>query len=214
MHFDLHAVERPILTHFRKKRLRFLYRSFGLSESVKVLDLGGTLFFWELARELGFTIPKVTIINLDKPRQPLPSYATWIVADALKLSFPNNYFDIVFCNSLIEHLGTWESQKELALEIQRLAPRYFVQTPNRHFFFEPHFLTPFVHWFPRSVRVKMMRNFTVWGLLTRPSQAQCQTTVNEICLLDPKDMRHLFSQGEIHVERCMGMPKSVIAVKA
>src|SRR5579864_2052742 len=88
MHIDLHAIERPFLTHFRKKRLDFLYRSLALDDSSKVLDLGGTLFFWELAREQGFATPKVTIVNLDKPRQPVPSYAEWIVADALKLSFP------------------------------------------------------------------------------------------------------------------------------
>lgn len=214
MPIDLHAVERPLLAYFRKQRLESLYGLLRLNSSSKVLDLGGTLFFWELARERGFALPKITIVNLDKPRQPVPSYAEWIVADATKLSFPDHYFDVVFCNSLIEHLGTRESQKRLATEIQRLAPRYFVQTPNRHFFLEPHLLTPFVHWLPATLRAKMIRNFTLWGLLTRPSHAQCESLVNEICLLDPKEMRDLFSNGEIHVEKFIGMPKSVIAIKA
>lgn len=214
MHIDLHSLERPLLAYFRKKRLKSLYAFIRLNSSSKVLDLGGNLFFWELARELGFVLPKVTIVNLDKPRQAVPSYAEWIVADAMKLSFPDNHFDVVFCNSLIEHLGTRESQKRLATEIQRVAPRYFVQTPNRHFFLEPHLLTPFVHWLPATLRGKMIRNFTLWGLLMRPSRAQCQSLINEIRLLDPEEMRDLFSESQIHVEKFAGMPKSVIAIKA
>jgi Methyltransferase domain len=213
MHIDLHAIERPVLTHFRKKRLDFLYRTLALTTSSRVIDLGGTLFFWELAREQGYATPKITIVNLDKPRQSVPSYAEWIVADALNLPFTTNHFDFVFSNSLIEHLGTRELQNRLATEIQRLAPRYFVQTPDRRFFLEPHLLTPFVHWLPPPLRGRMIRNFTVWGLITRPSRAQCQSLQNEICLLDPEEMGRLFPQGEIHVEKFLGMPKSVIAIK-
>ena len=210
---DLHALEAPFLKYFRTKRLSLLYRSMPISNSSRVLDLGGSLFFWELAHQQGLPVPKITIVNWDKPRTPVPPYAEWIVADALQLTFPDHEFDIVFCNSLIEHLGTRESQEKLAKQIQRLAPRYFVQTPHRRFPFEPHLLTPFVHWFPASLRKKMIRNFTVWGLLARPSHAQCEMLVNEISLLDTRTMASLFSGGEIHVESFMGMPKSVIAIR-
>jgi hypothetical protein len=136
------------------------------------------------------------------------------VADALQLSFGYHEFDVVFCNSLIEHLYNRESQQRLAQEIERLAPRYFVQTPDRRFFFEPHLLTPFVHWFPVSVRKKLIRNFTIWGLLARPSMAQCETFVREVCLLDAEEMASLFPRAKIHVERFIGMPKSIIAMKS
>lgn len=210
---NLHELEAPILRHFRKKRLDLLYRSMRIDSSSRVLDLGGGTFFWDLAREEGLPVPKVTIVNLDKPRTTVPDYAEWIVADVLQLNLQDFQFDVVFCNSLIEHLGNRESQKKLADAIQQLADRYFVQTPDRRFFFEPHLLTPFVHWLPATLRKNMIRNFTVWGLLVRPSRAQCQALANEICLLDAAEMSALFPSGEVHVEKFMGLPKSVIAIR-
>lgn len=210
---DLHALERPILAHFRMKRLALFYRSMRVISSSRLLDLGGSLFFWQLAEEQGLPIPKITIVNLAKPRTSLPPYVEWIVADALQLQFRDNEFDFVFCNSLIEHLHNRDAQQALAHEIERLAPRYFVQTPDRRFFFEPHLLTPFVHWLPVKIRKKMIRNFTFWGLLQRPSVAQCERFISEVCLLNAREMTGLFPRSEIHVEKFAGMPKSIIAMK-
>ena len=36
---------------------------------------------------------------------------------------------------------------------------------------EPHVLTPFIHWLPRKLQARLLRNFTVWGLMTRPDAA-------------------------------------------
>src|SRR5712692_8657991 len=104
---DLHDLERPVLKYFRSRRVSLFYGLFAITSSVRILDLGGTLFFWELARQCNFPAAKVTIVNLNKPRNAVPDYAEWLIGDALKLDFPDNCFDIVFSNSLIEHLGSW-----------------------------------------------------------------------------------------------------------
>lgn len=208
---DLHSLERPFLQYFRSKRLALFYDLFAVTKSLKVLDLGGTLFFWELARRYGLPVPRVTIVNLDKPRSPVPEYAEWLVGDALRLEFPDNHFDLVFSNSLIEHLGSWLMQERFASEVRRLAPRYFVQTPSRDFLLEPHFLTPCVHWLPKNVRRRAIRNFTIWGLLTRPSPEKCEALVEEISLLSKSDMARLFPESEVRIERLIGMPKSIVA---
>jgi 2-polyprenyl-3-methyl-5-hydroxy-6-metoxy-1,4-benzoquinol methylase len=57
-------------------------------------------------------------------------------------------FDIVFSNSVIEHVGDAESQQQFAHEIARVGRAYWVQTPNRRFPVEPHLLTPFLHFLP------------------------------------------------------------------
>ena len=213
LRLDIHEFERPFLEYFRSKRVKLFYDTFDISSHTRVLDLGGTDFFWELARRLGFPTPKVTIVNIDKPRTTLSEYIEWRIANALQIDLPDNSFDIVFCNSLIEHLSSWEQQSALAHEARRLAPRHFVQTPSRRFPIEPHFLTPAVHWLPKGTRARMIRNFTVWGVITRPSSGRCHDLVEEIRLLGSEEMVRLFPSSELRVEKFLGFQKSLIALQ-
>jgi hypothetical protein len=64
---------------------------------------------------------------------------------------------------MIEHLYTSENQAQAAREAMRVGKKLWIQTPNRWFPIEPHFLTPFVHWLPEEARKRLVRNFTVWG---------------------------------------------------
>ena len=65
------------------------------------------------------------------------------VGDAVDMpGISDGAFDVVFSNSVIEHVETYENQRRMAAEIRRVGRRYFVQTPNRHFPLEPHFLVP------------------------------------------------------------------------
>ena len=52
-------------------------------------------------------------------------------------------YDIVHSNSVIEHLYNFENQKKMASEIIRVGQKYIVQTPNKYFFLEPHYLASF-----------------------------------------------------------------------
>ena len=40
------------------------YRLFEISEDTRVLDLGGTLYWWKLAEELGLPAPRVTTTRM------------------------------------------------------------------------------------------------------------------------------------------------------
>jgi SAM-dependent methyltransferase len=204
----------PFQKFFRPRRLRMFYRLLNVTESTRVLDIGGGAFFWDLALSEGLPLPQVTVLNIRPAGDQSRSFLSWIVADACASQLPDNSFDLVFSNSLVEHLSDFRTQKLFADEVRRLAPRYFVQTPDRLCPVEPHFVTPFIHWLPRRVRRRMIRNFTVWGLGARPSQSYCDQLIEEVALLSKREMKQLFPDATVLSERFAGLPKSLIAVKA
>jgi hypothetical protein len=65
----------------------------------------------------------------------------------LTCSFETKSFDIVFSNSLIEHLPR-ELQQAFAAECQRVGRHFYIQTPNKWFPVELHILLPIIHWLP------------------------------------------------------------------
>lgn len=207
---NIHSLYRPFQRYFRTRRMQQFYRLFGLTEETRVLDVGGTLFNWTL---LPFR-PRLTIVNISLPSLPGNNDRTaWIIADGRHLPFGDGTFEIVYSNSVIEHLGDLENQRAFANEIRRVGKCYYVQTPNRWFPVEPHLITPFIHFFPRSVQRRLLRNFTVWGLVTRPTDQQCDQFLREVRLLDKAELRELFPDAEILYERVLGLVKSLIAFR-
>jgi hypothetical protein len=204
----------PFQKVFRPRRLRLFYRLFRPNTHTRVLDLGGGAFFWDLAVSEGFVLPEITVVNLRPAGDQERTWLNWIVGDACSTDFADNSFDIVFSNSLIEHLGNWEMQRKFALEVGRLAPRYFVQTPDKLCPIEPHFVTPFIHWLPKEIRRRLIRNWTVWGLMARPSSSYCHDICDEIALVSRREMQVLFPGATIRCERMAGIPKSLLAVRA
>ena len=136
-----------------------------------------------------------------------------MLGDGRALPFDNKSFDIVVSNSVIEHLGEWQQQRIFAEEIRRVGRSYWVQTPNRGFFIEPHFLAPLIHFLPKKYRKKLARYFTVWGLTIRPTPKQVDELVEEISLLNKPEVQELFPDAKIITEKWCGMTKSIIACK-
>jgi hypothetical protein len=210
---NIHDLYRPFHKHFRAKRMRRFWRRFGLTPDTRVLDVGGYAFNWTLLP----TFPRLTLLNLSLPTETHLSGCrqrhTWVVADGQHLPFKDKAFDIVYSNSVIEHLGDTMSQQAFAREIRRVGVCYYVQTPNRRFPVEPHLLVPLVHYLPRSLQKRLLRNFTVWGLMTRPSSQEVERFLQEVRLLDEREMQRLFPGAQIWHEHVLGLTKSPIAVK-
>lgn len=193
---------------FRTRRMHKFQKLFGLVPENRVLDVGGTPFNWSLLSER----PKLTILNLSFPRKREKTI-WWIVADGRYLPFKDKVFDIVFSNSVIEHLGNFDKQHLFSNECCRVGRGYYIQTPNKWFPIEPHMITPFIHWLRPSLKKKLLRNFTVWGLVTRPTRQKCDELMQEIRLLNKQEMRRIFPEAEIWHEHFLGFTKSLIAVK-
>ena len=193
---------------FRKQRMRFFYRCFGIQPATSVLDIGGREFNWRLMPFM----PRVKILNLSI-QGTHSGKIEWIIGDARKLPFPDQSFDVVYSNSVIEHLGSFQDQQRFAAECQRVGRSYFVQTPNRHFPVEPHLLTPFVHWLPKKWQASLLRNFTVWGWITRPDLAARARFLDTTRMLTRAEFQSLFPEAEIRSEHFLGLTKCFVAIK-
>jgi len=89
-------VWRPILKVTRRKRMRHFARWACLTPTTTVLDVGGTGGVWDLVP----VMPDVTLLNLT----PSATSLRQIVADGMRMPFADDAFDVVFSNSVIEHV--------------------------------------------------------------------------------------------------------------
>lgn len=134
-----------------------------------------------------------------------------IAGDATDLSqFTEKSFDLVFSNSVIEHLYTWENQVKMAKETIRVGKKYFVQTPNRHFFMEAHYSLPLVQYLPKNL-TKYILTKTKLSRGNKWDPKDAQQYLDEIRLLSKKEMKMLFPTATIYKEKFMGMVKSYSA---
>ncbi|GAB4447263.1 MAG: hypothetical protein Fur0028_02120 [Bacteroidales bacterium] len=183
---------------------------FEIKDNDLILDVGGNQFNWKFIKAK----PKVIILNLQKPNDWTESEQfEFVRGDATNLHYPDKSFDIVYPNSVIEHLFTKANQMKMANEILRVGKKVYVQTPAKEFFVEPHLITPFIHWMPIKIQEKLMKNFTLWGLIARPTKEYIKNFLKERRLLTKKEFAQLFPDCEIKVERFLFMPKSYIAIK-
>lgn len=135
---------------------------------------------------------RLTVLNLF-PQMTNADHIEAIVGDARCLTgLGNNKFDVVFSNSVIEHLGTWEEQNRMAEEVRRVGKRYFVQTPNYYFPLEPHTLFPFFQFFPASFKIFLLRHFNLGWFKKAVSEKEATEIVNEIRLLKLEEFKIFF----------------------
>jgi hypothetical protein len=186
----------------------------GRTEPVRILDIGGTNSFWENRGWAGREDVEVVLVNLEAEERVHPNIDPR-AGDATNLSeFPDGSFDVVFSNSVIEHLETYERQAAMAAEVRRLAPVYWIQTPNFWFPVEPHFLTPAWHWLPVSARVALLRRRR-WGWRGPcPDPAQAQAAVREIRLMRGPELTRLFPEATLTPEKIGPLVKSFVAIRA
>lgn len=187
---------------------------------VRIVDIGGTPGYWKILPEnfIESRHVHITMINLPGYAQPVPdemqAYFSSQEGDGCDLKFANDkVFDIAHSNSVIEHVGDWDRMVRFAHEIRRVAPRYFVQTPNYWFPVEPHFMTPFFHWLPEPMRIAMVRKFNLGGWRRQESLDSAIRVVQDARLLTKPMMQALFPDALIRTERLLFLPKSLIAVK-
>jgi len=203
--------EGSLAERLRRRRWRLVRELIPDLAELHVLDLGGTGFFWSRAP---VRPAHVTVVNLFEAESLADPCVTSIEGDALRADeiLAGAEFDIVFSNSLIEHLGGHAARRRFAEVVSAMAARYVVQTPYRYAPVEPHWMFPGFQFLPVAARAYIAPRWPLghthgWD----PRAATEEVLATE--LLSVSEMHAYFPGARIRWERIAGVPKSMIAIR-
>lgn len=212
----------------RRKRAKFFREQFLIDENTRILDLGSEngSNIHNVLQGAKYTAENVFIADIERRAVAYGSekfgFTPVLIEEDANLKYPDKFFDIVFCSSVIEHTtvdksevwnykksadfkkAAWERQKLFAREIVRLGKQYFVQTPSKTFPVESHTWLPLVGYFPREIFLPILKiSNKFWVKSAEP----------DFNLLGFDEMRKLFPEAEIVRETKYGLTKSLMAIK-
>jgi len=170
----------------------------------RIIDLGGTTHMWKL-------VPHdyhVTLVNLpgsysEEERRTRPDNVEFIEGDACDLGarFQDGAFDVVFSNSVIEHVGDHPRRAAFAREVKRLGRAYWIQTPSDRFPIEAHTGVPYYFRLPEFAREALVarweKKLPAWTEFIRGT-----------CVVSRAEMQELFPRSELYLERKLLLEKS------
>lgn len=205
----------------RKRRflLPLLRRIHANGGRVRVLDIGGAASYWgSISADLEALNCSVVLLNLYERvagiKASKGTRVSFECGDARSIDHADCSFDLVHSNSVIEHVGNWRDMRAMACEVRRLAPSYFVQTPNFWFPYEPHYGQPLFHWLPEQVRARWMLLAECKPWPKAPSLLVAHEWVERAKMLSAGQVHALFPDAKIEREHFFGMTKSLIAVRS
>lgn len=225
----LKTIIRKYRNSAREKRRAVFTENFKITKDTKILDVGS-----ETGANINFILqnqsysPKNIYIadineNFIEIGKNKYGYTPVLVSENGLFPFEDNFFDIVYCSSVIEHVTiskkkVWSisdnkklkelsqyAQNHFSSELRRVGASYFVQTPNKWFVVESHSWLPFVGWFSRPIQIRLIRlTNTFW----------IKKTVPDFHLLSQTEFQKLFPESNIIAERSCLMAKSWMAIQA
>jgi len=197
---------------FREKRFKIFLKLLSKIDSggpINILDVGGLEVYWNSMNFTAHDNVHITLLNLDEVPTSGANFKS-IKGDATNLSmFKDKEIDIVFSNSVIEHLYTFENQQKMANEARRVGRYYYIQTPNYFFPFEPHWLFPFFQYFPFRLKLFLTMNFNLGHYKRITDKKAATNIVKEVKLLSEKEMMKWFPDGKLYREYFGGLVKSI-----
>jgi hypothetical protein len=199
----------------QRRRWEMFLERFPAINEMRVLDLGGSAPSWLAgpARPAELVLVNLPAFSANDARhvEGVP-WMRSVPGDACQPGPGWGRFDLVYSNSVIEHVGGLERRERFAETVHAHADRHWVQTPYRYFPIEPHYRLPFVQHLPTGVRAELVRRWPYAAMGPR-HRAEPVADMLAIELLAFTDFRHYFPDSEIVVERLVGLPKSMIATR-
>ena len=181
--------------------------------NIKILDIGGEMAYW---KNMGWQDARCSIylLNLETVERPdpLPGFFH-VTGNALNMSYTPGEFDLVFSNSVIEHVGSPENQQLFANEVRRLSDHYIIQTPSLWFPLEPHSVLPLFQFIPHSLRAYLIMWFNINYFPKAKTYKEAVAVSRTTLMLTKAGFKKLFPEAEIQTEYLFGIPKSYTAIK-
>ena len=190
----------------REKRFQSFINLLKVQKNDTILDVGGYESRW-----IGLKY-NVTLLNLSFYKK-MDDFE-YVIGDACDMKmFLDKSFDIIYSNSVIEHVGR-EKQNDFAREIERVGKKYWVQTPYKHFPLEPHFVFPFFQYYPiilqKFIGLKWPYSHFNMG---NAEEKDILNEISKIYLLNKSELKILFKDAEIYEEKFLGIIKSITAFR-
>ncbi|RMG20481.1 MAG: class I SAM-dependent methyltransferase [Deltaproteobacteria bacterium] len=201
---------RSLANRFRARRFRRFAELLPSGRPLSLLVVGGTVEFWRQRGWLRRPDLHIVVYGMD-PGGEAEGNLEVVEGDATCLPYPDGAFDVVFSNSVIEHLAERARQRQMAREVMRVGKAYWVQTPNYWFPVEPHFLVPGWQWLPEAVRVELLRRLRLGRRGPYADRQAARESVREIRLLTRRELADLFPGAALWPERLFGLVKSWVA---
>ncbi|MEX0409726.1 SAM-dependent methyltransferase [Aquibium sp. LZ166] len=206
---------------FRAKRFRHVQRLIEtiLSErgTADILDLGGTETYWKIGEDFikaNRHRLRFTIVNTEDQEIEQRDVFGFHKDSATNPSlFEGRRFDLVHSNSVIEHVGSWLDMVDFAENTRRLAPRYYMQTPNFWFPYEPHFRTAGFQYLPARVRERLIMRYSLGFFRRIGTIEEARDIIYHHHLLSTREIRKLFPDATVRHEKVAGLNKSIIAIR-
>lgn len=195
----------------RARRWEWLVRTFPDLEEMSVIDLGGDPDEWLQSPKRPKT---VHVLNIEPLERDVPDWMQFDFGDACALPerIASRRYDLVYSNSVLEHVGGHERRMRFAESVHALAPRHWVQTPYRYFPVEPHWIAPGMQFLPTRVQASM----ACWWPLSYVKSADIREALGGVLsteLVDRTQMRYYFPHSAVRAERLLGLTKSLVAIK-
>jgi SAM-dependent methyltransferase len=130
-----------------------LLPEFDFSRCTRILEIGcGS---GVIASRLSEIAPQAEVHAVDVSDNRIESSGfTFAIVEGTQLPFPDNHFDLVISNHVIEHVGDRSEQVKHLREIARtLSPSGigYLAVPNKWRLVEPHYRLPFLSWLPQKI---------------------------------------------------------------
>ncbi|MDR1648103.1 MAG: class I SAM-dependent methyltransferase [Zoogloeaceae bacterium] len=130
------------------------------SRKIKLLDVGtGSGYIAHYFATHPTLRCETSAVDMTDSREIREGFSFQQVSDTT-LPFPDETFDVVISNHVIEHVGTISEQAHHLSELSRVLRKngvIYLAVPNRWMLVEPHYRIAFLSWLPSSWRTPYLR---------------------------------------------------------
>lgn len=221
----LRALIKKIRHYTRQKRSRLFFQFMAEfnDKPIRIIDLGGTAAFWE---DWGITSDhhvEITLINnhhIDTTQKGYDHSIPFIkeqIKDVNELETHDFYgYDLIFSNSMIEHLESNALQKRLCEVIEASGLPYFIQTPNKKSLVDPHFphpLVPFFAAYPKRLQATLLTIHHFNGGTRAVSHQEAWQRLKYYTPLSKTGFERLLPEGTLTAESFLGIAPSLVMTR-